>query len=152
MTNLVSDGVITAAQAANAQVRENVRAHLSATRQTPLLKRFFANIPKGSTLASIYTVLGRIDYPGSSMVGLPTAAKIIGRVDGTAVGAVRLFDATNLTVIAENSGIAAVADSLISLGAIANVPAGPAIFEIQALRVSGVGQDKVHVHSFSMEF
>jgi hypothetical protein len=93
------------------------------------------------TPSEVYARVAAFPFPGTSVI--PTVSKITALVrrNGAATSAsIRIYDATNANVIAEATGITTLDDTLITdLGAVSNLPAGAAAFEIQLLKVGGPG-------------
>lgn len=86
-------------------------------------------------LGATYSTYASFEYRGSDIVGAIESIYVIaGASSGSPAHSVRIYDATNAQVIAEITGATTVAQALESLGAIANLPTGAAIFDIQAKR------------------
>lgn len=86
------------------------------------------------TGASTYTVLARFIFEGSTQVGTPTEANVIYSVQTPVSQAdIRIFDSTNSLTIAEATNLSSTTEVIQSLGAVSNIPAGQALFELQAL-------------------
>jgi hypothetical protein len=77
-------------------------------------------------------------FRGSASVGTPTAIKlVVGVSDAAKPCDVRVQDITNGNTIAEITGLTNTARALFDLGAIANIPAGLSVFEVQAKSALG---------------
>lgn len=102
---------------------------------------------EGNTNNTTYTRIGQpFAYPGTDKMRL--IIEIVAIVyDATAATTydLRLYDATNGLVIAEVTGQHNTSEAMVNLGTIANLPAGGAIFEVQA-RVSAT-TNTVYVQS-----
>lgn len=98
--------------------------------------------------SSTYEVVRDLIFPGTTAYGTPTAAKIIGFVDPSTTGQVRLYDVTNKQIIAESATFVNETKAILDFGTLSNLPAGEAIFEIQVVRVSGSGSNGVYTRSF----
>jgi len=99
-----------------------------------------------------YLSLGLFIYHGSDDVGAPTHCCIIAGITDADVCGVRVYDHTNAQVIAERVDITDPYPSIVDLGALANVPEGVAIWEVQVKRVTGNGTKKVGASSISLRF
>lgn len=94
------------------------------------------NSPDVQTSSAVYKPVGRVEFEGSTLVGTPTMVKAIAwRGAGAGTVDVRLYDVTNAQVVAELTGISDTIPTIQNLGALANIPAAPAIFELQMRRV-----------------
>lgn len=105
-----------------------------------------------STRNTSYTVLGGgFIFRGSSVVPAPTSIKAVAFKDtGANTMDVRIFDVTNALVIAELTGISDDMPAIQALGALANIPTGEAIWEVQARRVGNPGSTDCFVDSISI--
>ena len=98
--------------------------------------------------ASFFPLL-RFVYKGSVLWSTPQSIKVIASTTGASMtGDVRIFDLTNSLVVATLS-ITNQTPQILDLGAISNVPASEAVFELQA-RV--VAADSIHVTSLILDF
>jgi hypothetical protein len=90
-------------------------------------------------------------FPGTDVIGnhISVAKMIAGVIDATS-GDYRLFDTTNVQEIALVTGDTSVFPSVVSLGALSNLPAGEAIFELQLRRNTGSGVQQVAVSYVDM--
>jgi len=95
-----------------------------------------------NTTLTTYTTIGSFAYRGSDTVGVPSAINVYA-VNGATTYSVRIFDVTNISVICELTGQTNKNKSIISMGAISNIPTTPAIFEIQALATAGAGKNAI---------
>jgi hypothetical protein len=88
------------------------------------------------TASSVYLVVAEFIFPGTTVLGgtLTDIRAIFGSNDAVLGASIRVFDQTNALVIAELTGLVSVPRIIASLGAIMNVPAGEALFEIQMKR------------------
>jgi hypothetical protein len=85
-------------------------------------------------------------FPGTDVLGTHlTGAKMIAGVIDADSGDYRLYDTTNLQVVAQVLGNVAVFPAIVSLGALSNLPTGEAIFELQLKRNTGSGVQSVAV-------
>ena len=83
---------------------------------------------------------GRFIFRGTTSLGTPTALKVVGGFLGTpGTGDYRVFDVTNVLVIAEITGVATLSPAILDLGTISHLPAGEAIWEVQLFRSAGGG-------------
>lgn len=102
--------------------------------------RFFTYTPKTTkTNSTIYQRLGGpFKYNGSIEMGQINQVEVISKMDtGMTSYSVRLYDATNETIIAETTGKTNLTEEIVNLGTISNVPEDEAIFEIHIKRVGG---------------
>ncbi len=89
-------------------------------------------------------------FRGSAAIGTPTAMKVIFKVsDATKAQDIRLRDVTNGNTIAEVTGLVNLGQAIVDLGAIANIPAGESIFEVQCQGTSG---GESHLYSMALIF
>jgi len=97
---------------------------------------------QATTTSPTYQVLNRIIFAGSSFYGaIPASIKAIAFMTGATSYSIRVVDLTNGgLVVAEQTGLVNTTPAIIDLGAITNIPAGDAIFEVQMLRVGSGGQ------------
>lgn len=103
-----------------------------------------------STGSASYATMSSILFPGSSIVGTPSSIKITGYQAGTSAS-FRIVDITNGQVIVTLTGITDVAPTkIIDLGALANIPAAAAVWELQGLRVGG--GNVFHVSSLTITY
>lgn len=112
---------------------------------------FFGFTPYSDTPA-VYEVVTRFPYDGSDAAGIPILLTLVGGQTGGATASFRLFDVTNAAVIAEVTGVVAVSPSLINMGVISNIPTGPAIIELQALKTAGSNPTTVEVSGLAARF
>lgn len=91
-------------------------------------------------------------FHGSDMVGVPASIfALCGIIDSGAFLDVRIYDVTNLQTIAEKTGITDFYPTVHDLGAISNVPAAQAVWEVQLLSENTPGPDgDVAVASLTM--
>lgn len=104
-------------------------------------------------LTTTFTSIGYFIFPGSTTAGTPTSASIMLELNGgTRTGTVRIFDITNsLTICSASAGTAPVALSIVSLGALSNIPTAQAIFAIQVNRsAAGAGTTNFRLSSVIM--
>jgi hypothetical protein len=89
------------------------------------------------TTSSSYEKVASFIFPGTSVV--PDVSKInaLVRRNGSADSmSIRIYDVTNMNSVAELTGVTNTDEAVISdLGAISNLPAGEATFEVQLLVV-----------------
>lgn len=101
---------------------------------------FFRYTPKTTkTNSTVYQRIGGpFKYNGSLEMGPINQVEVISNMDsGMTSYSVRLYDATNETIIAEITGQTNTLEELINLGTISNIPEEEAIFEIHVKRVGG---------------
>lgn len=88
--------------------------------------------------ATDYERLQAFIYGGSDDWGTPNLIEAIAWTENAARPAdLRIYDATNAQTIAELTGITDIVETIQNLGTISNVPAAPAIWEVQMKRPSG---------------
>ena len=108
---------------------------------------------KLDTEEASYVSAGVIAYPGSDVEGAPQKiSAVCGKKGGTTTFSVRLYDKTNALVIAKQTNQSNNYPELLDLGAITNVPEGPAIWEVQVKKTAGDAGKVVTVASLVMEF
>jgi len=90
---------------------------------------------------STYTLIQKVIFPGSDIVGTPSSIQVIAAIkegsdnedDGnTNGGQVRILDVTNGNIICENTNINTTAPSIFNLGTISNIPSGISDWELQS--------------------
>jgi hypothetical protein len=97
--------------------------------------------------ADSWTRAARFIFPGSNVLGTPAAIKVVAGHDSTS-GDLRVYDVTNSQVICSLSSFGS-ATGIKDLGAISNVPAGEAEWELQ---YQETGSGNVDVHSIWIAF
>ena len=108
---------------------------------------------KLDTEEASYVSAGVIPFPGSDVEGIPKKiSAVCGKKGGTTTFSVRLYDKTNALVIAKQTNQSNNYPELLDLGAITNVPEGPAIWEVQVKKTAGDAGKVVTVASLVMEF
>lgn len=93
------------------------------------------------TTSGTYERVGAFVFPGTDIVASLSKINAIVRRNGAATSAsIRIYDVTNVNVIAEATGITTTDETVFTdMGAISNLPSGEAMFEIQMLRVGAGG-------------
>lgn len=87
------------------------------------------------TEGDTYEVKGHFIWPGSDKFGAPSNIKSTGTLSKAGEGYVKIYDVTNGQVIAE--GITTTeAQHIFDLGALSNVSAGEAVWEVQMKSVA----------------
>jgi hypothetical protein len=108
-----------------------------------VVKRFEYTWATLTTSGGSYAAVGVLPFQGTDITGpLVLLEAIVGIGSATSLDA-RVYDMTNALVIAEATGITDAYPSFVDLGAISNVPAAPAVWELQIRRASGGGQTNV---------
>lgn len=110
--------------------------------------RFFRYAPKTiKTNSEVYKRIGGpFLYNGSVEMGIIDEVEVISNMDANATSySVRLYDATNETIIAETTGQTNLTEEIVNLGTISNVPEDGAILEIHAKRISSTNSAYVYV-------
>jgi hypothetical protein len=102
--------------------------------------------PYISTTSTSYQSISQFIFPGTTgLHGPPDTALVIGSAasDGSTSG-FRIQDITNTLTIAESAAATTnVAEAIIDLGSVSNLPTGQAVFEIQIKRTTG-GAARLH--------
>lgn len=81
-----------------------------------------------------WTVKSSFVFAGTAVLGTYTLAKaVVWRITGTGTGHIKIYDLTNDLDIAEAS-FANSEQTILTLGALSNLPAGEAVFEVQMKR------------------
>lgn len=106
------------------------------------------NFERGSNM-SAYSTMRKLVFRGSTDVGSPTSIKFVGRIEAGGTGKVRVYDITSSLVIAELTGISNTTDTVLSLGAISNVPTGSAVW---AVDIAGDGTKQMFISSLSIKY
>lgn len=113
----------------------------------------------GDTTASFtststsYVQAGVFRFGGTTALGTPTNIRAIGAKDASPTSwDVRIFDLTNALEIAEATGNTGTVAELVDMGALSNLSAGEAMWEVQLKRTGGTGGSEIHVHSISVVF
>jgi len=100
------------------------------------------NISK--SLPNSYGAVSTFEFKGSNIVGVPSKIKVLESASSAvSTHDIRIYDITNAQVIAEITGLTNMSFQLTDLGAISNIPTGPAIWELQAQRNGGGSLFKV---------
>lgn len=107
---------------------------------------------KHITKSGTYEAVGIFIFRGSNDVGTPVSIKAIFGCDAGVTGDVRVYDVTNSQLIAELTGSTVAYPSLVDLGAIANVPTGEALWELQVRKTAGGGNDNVNASGASVRY
>ena len=105
--------------------------------------------PGAQVQGATYARIAVFRYMGSSLIGAPATIKSILNV--TSGGDIRVQDTTNNLTICQKLANANTAELLVDLGALANIPAAAAIWEVQA-RSTGGGTNKIFVPYFEVNF
>lgn len=109
--------------------------------------------PNFNTTNAAYTTAGIFLFGGTTALGTPTAFKVVGFKDpGPTSWDFRVLDITNATTIVTKTGNTGTAPEIVDAGALSNLPAAQAIFEIQIQRAGGLPADFAHIHSLNIEF
>ena len=98
-----------------------------------------SSFPEVITTSGSYVLAARFPFLGSTLMGTPAAIKLVGGFNGTGTGSFRIQDVTNALTIAEVAGVGTANPAIIDLGALANIPVGAAVWEIQLKRDAGTG-------------
>ena len=96
-----------------------------------------------------YETIARMIFPGTNSLAVPNDAKVVLSRTNSGPVSVQLYDVTNGNIIAEGNGLTPGTDPLFSienLGAISNLPAAQAIFEIK-IKIDAPG-NKVRIAAF----
>jgi len=97
--------------------------------------------------SSTWAVASIFLFEGSNALGVPSSIKVVARQNSTSSD-LRVYDVTNSLEIA-TANFTDTADAIITFGAISNIPAGNAIFELQ-YKETGTG--KIWISSLSVLF
>ena len=89
-------------------------------------------------------------FPGSDTVGVPTSINVVAWDTGSSLWSCRVWDATNLAVVAEITGQTNTSGVITNLGSINNVSATECIWEIQLL--SSVDKKAVRMSALQIIF
>lgn len=121
---------------------------------TPIVIIFAGGIdPHADTNSASYVVIGILHFGGTAALGTPTKIKAVGFKDGSPTSwDFRILDITNATTIVEKTGNTGTVAEIVDAGALSNLPAAEAMFEVQMKRTGGAGGSEVHMYSLSMEF
>jgi hypothetical protein len=100
----------------------------------------FNDVVQTTVIAPVYERVSAFSFPGTSVIPTITKINALVRRNGAANSvAIRIYDVTNVQVIAEATGITTLDETVITdLGTISNLPIGEATFEIQ-LNTDGAG-------------
>jgi hypothetical protein len=99
--------------------------------------------PPLTTTGGSYTTVGVLPFQGSDVTGPLVLLEAVVGLGSANEMAARVYDVTNALVIAEALLITDVYPAFVDLGAISNVPAAPAVWELQIKRTGGGGQTNV---------
>jgi hypothetical protein len=95
--------------------------------------------PYIQTTSVVYEVVAQFAWPGTVDMSLPFQILAALSLGGGSSMDIRVFDATNVAVIAELLGYTNPVFTVVDLGLVSNVPSTPAVWEIQ-LRANGTGR------------
>jgi hypothetical protein len=95
--------------------------------------------PYIQSTSGTYEVIAQFAWPGTSDMSLPFQILAALSMNGGDSMDIRVFDATNVQIIAELLGYTTPTFTVVDLGTVSNVPATPAIWEIQ-IRGNGTGR------------
>ena len=113
------------------------------SRPTIVLSFQSAANPHINVNSASYSTVSSFIYAGTDNIFSPTDIRALVAGNNN-TGSFRVFDITNLQVIAEVTGQATIADQAIySLGTVANLPASEAVFSFQVLKSGGGGSLRV---------
>ena len=112
-------------------------------------------VAKGDSKDVNYKVMNQLIFPGTAAAGTPTSisANVFAKEEpGPTVGDIRIYDVTNALAIAEFIGITNLSKfNIEDLGALSNMDAAEAIWEIQGRRTTGVTEDdKIEVKALTI--
>lgn len=112
-------------------------------------------VAKGDSKDVNYKVMNQLIFPGTDAAGTPTSisANVFAKEEpGPTVGDIRIYDVTNALAIAEFIGITNLSKfNIEDLGALSNMDAAEAIWEIQGRRTTGVTEDdKIEVKALTI--
>jgi hypothetical protein len=104
----------------------------------------FINNKSSST--GTYTTVGSFIYRGSAIVGTPTNIFITSFLSsGTGNYNIRLFDYSNLSIIATLNAQTNIIQNIFDMGTLSNIPSGQSLIEIQALVNTSIGSREVTI-------
>jgi hypothetical protein len=108
------------------------------------IRRFFSYSFTGSSgspyiesTSTTYQIIGYFEWPGTNVVETLGTLGAVVQLGGGASMAVRVFDETNQTVIAELTGISATSFTAVDLGTVSNITATAAVWTIQVRGLGG---------------
>jgi hypothetical protein len=108
-------------------------------------------------LAVSFDVWGSCKFEGTSIIGTPSAITLVLQKPTASINpswGVRIYDVTNAQVIASdlgNAGNISFPKQLFDMGALSNLSATPAIWEIQFIKTGG-GQQQLLLSSLTIEY
>jgi hypothetical protein len=106
-----------------------------------------------NTVSATYVQAGIFRFGGTTTLSTPTKIKAIGWKDAaTTSWDMQVIDITNSLTIVTKTGNTGNIPEIVDLGALSNLPASEAMFEVQLKRAGGTGGNMVHIHSLSVEF
>ena len=108
--------------------------------------------PYAATASTSYVVVADFIYRGTSLAGAIAAIMAVAWADVSTTCAIRIYDVTNAQVICEKTNITVNTKGMADLGTISNLPANPAIFEVQIKRAAGSGGAMVYVSSAQVRY
>jgi hypothetical protein len=109
-------------------------------RATIVLSFQSSSAPYISSTSTQYTTIASFEYSGSDTIFSPSQVVALAGRSSSGNTDLRVWDATNSLVIAEITGTPLVNTVVrVDMGAVANLPALPAVFEFQAARAGGGG-------------
>lgn len=153
LTGLASLAIVDPTGATHAVSRQFGDGRYIQTR-SPIVVMFAGSTdPHFDTNNATYTTAGTFIFGGTTALGTPSAIKAIGHIDPNATSwDFRVIDITNATTIVEKTGNTGTVSEIANAGALSNLPAGEAMFEVQLKRAGGVAVDEAHLDSLTVEF
>jgi len=110
-----------------------------------------------TALSTSFEEWATFKFEGTSIIGIPTEINLILEKPNASVNptwGVRIYDITNAQVICSQlnqpSNIV-LPKQIFSLGALSNLPAGPAMWELQLIKGAG-GNQEIHVSAINIKY
>jgi hypothetical protein len=97
--------------------------------------------------SATYTAVADFIFPGTSVIGTPTAFLIEASMSATNANRFmrwRIFDVTNALVVCTSASTNSSTMAIINMGVISNVPSGQAIFQIQQQDLDNTDTPNTH--------
>lgn len=96
--------------------------------------------PQFVTRSTTFVTASRFLFRGTNKVGIPTHAYLIGAATSGQTAEVRIYDVTNAQTICTTT-YTGTAQAIRGPLSVINLPAGPAVFEVQVRRSAGGNSD-----------
>ncbi|KKN23064.1 hypothetical protein LCGC14_0908690 [marine sediment metagenome] len=125
---------------------DGVTTHVNRAAPVVSFRTGGASSPYWETENGTYETVGAFVFVGSDYSCKPDTAKFVIETTGDAEADVRIQDVTNTQTIAELTGQTSSGPTVKTDSALANLPAGEAVFELQIKKSAGTGGNKARIY------